>query len=121
MNPTELAGASDVEDAIDSYLKRREGQRGIDTYGWMVRLLCTSRSATPRVLMTSTATAIVVDSDEGWVICCLDGAPETCAALIEHVRKDSNGIRIRGLALPGDRTTKNLFEEARLPAQLLIH
>jgi hypothetical protein len=25
------------------------------------------------------------------------------------------------LALPGDRQTKNLFEEARLPAQVLLH
>ena len=121
MNPTESTSVDDVDGALASYLRRREGQRGIDTYGWVVRVLRSSASAAAHVLTASDATAMIIDTDECRVICCLDGSPETCAKLIEYARSDSKTIRLRGLALPGDRVTKNLFEEARLPAQLLIH
>lgn len=43
------------------------------------------------------------------------------ASIIERVKATHEHGPIRGLALPGDRRTKNLFEEARLPAQVLLH
>ena len=47
--------------------------------------------------------------------------PHNAGEVIECARAHFREVKFRGLALPGDRLTKNLFEEARMPAQMLLH
>ena len=55
------------------------------------------------------------------VLHCLQGDLANAGEVIECARAHFREVKFRGLALPGDRLTKNLFEEARMPAQMLLH
>lgn len=111
-----------VESVVVDYAESRTGQRGISAYTWFVSVLRTHPGSTSNTVSHGSSSAVVTVVDGGAVLHSLSGDPADAAIVIDQVR-DSLGAEasLRGLALPGDRQTKNLFEEARLPAQVLLH
>ena len=114
--------AASVDSVVADYADSRTGQRGIAAYTWLVAVLRAHPGSTSTVAVHGSSSAVVTVVDGAAVLHSLTGQPEDSAIVIEHVRESHgrNGA-LRGLALPGDRLTKNLFEEARLPAQVLLH
>ncbi len=114
--------AVSVESIVAAYAESRAEQRGIDAYMWLVSVLRTHSAATSTTLLHGSSSAVVTVADGAAVLHCLAGDPVDSAAVIEQARKSlGTTVLLRGLALPGDRQTKNLFEEAKLPAQVLLH
>lgn len=111
-----------VDSIVAGYVESRVGQRGISAYAWLVSVLRAHPGSTSTAVRHGSSSAVVTVVDGAAVLHSLTGEPEDSAVVIEQVR-ESHGrdAALRGLALPGDRQTKNLFEEARLPAQVLLH
>jgi hypothetical protein len=121
MSPDVTDDATRVASCVNAYRANRAGQRGIDTYAWLVDLLGAQTGSRSSLVTVGSATGVVTSVAGSAVLHCLDGPAPEAASVIEHVRSMNPGVTVRGLALPGDRLTKNLFEEARMPAQLLVH
>ena len=116
-----MTGAT-VDSIVLAYAESRTGQRGIAAYIWLVSVLRTHPTSTSTTLTYGSSSAVVTVVDGAAVLHCLSGDPADSAAVIERARESfGSTASLRGLALPGDRQTKNLFEEARLPAQVLLH
>lgn len=121
MSASVSVNPEDVDRLFSAYRESKAGQRGIDSYLWFVRLMYASTDAqTVAVIGEKSAGLVTVVSDSA-VLHCLQGDLERGAEVISAARAYSPSSTFRGLALPGDRLTKNLFEEARLPAQVLMH
>jgi hypothetical protein len=106
---------------IDAYVASRSGQRGIEAYAWFVAVLRSHPGSTSTVTTHGGARAVVTVANGAAVLHSLTGDPADAAQVIEKSRQANTQYVLRGMALPGDRQTKNLFEEARLPAQVLLH
>lgn len=111
----------EIDRLLSSYETSKAGQRGIDSYLWFVRLLHSSAAAHTVAIFGDKAAGLVTVVSKSAVLHCLQGDLEWGAEVISAAREYSATSTFRGLALPGDRLTKNLFEEARLPAQMLMH
>lgn len=113
---------SSVESIVTGYAASRTGQRGIIAYTWLVSVLRAHPGSSSTAVGHGSSCAVVTVVDGAAVLHSLSGDPEDSAVVIEQVRESyGRNAALRGLALPGDRQTKNLFEEARLPAQVLLH
>lgn len=110
-----------VDAVVGRFLEERSGSRGVEAYEWLVATLRSVPGSISHVITVDDASAVVTTCNHSTVIHSLVGPDERRAILIEHARASASGAKIRGLALPGDRMTKNLFEEARMPAQILVH
>lgn len=110
-----------IEALVASYADLKAGQRGIDAYQWFVATLRAAAGAHSAAVTGSTTFAVVTFASGAAVLHSLQGDLEEGANIISAAREHAGTIQFRGLALPGDRLTKNLFEEARLPAQMLLH
>jgi len=111
-----------IESIVAAYAESRTGQRGIGAYTWLVAILVDHPGSTSTAVRHGSSSAVVTVVDDAAVLHCLSGDPTDSAVVIEHARAVfGSTAALRGLALPGDRQTKNLFEEARLPAQVLLH
>ncbi len=121
MSPDVTDDVARVASCITGYRANRAGQRGIDTYAWLVDLLGARPDSHSVVVTVGGATGVVTTSSGSAVLHSLDGPADDASIVIDHARTLNPGVTVRGLALPGDRHTKNLFEEARMPAQLLVH
>lgn len=111
-----------VDNAVQQFLDERAGTRGVDAYAWLVSVLRASPGSSSIVYLCGAAKAVVTSSFDQFVIHSLTGEDDAeRATIIDHVRGLHPDDPVRGLALPGDRRTKNLFEEAHLPAQALLH
>ncbi|MBM3730153.1 MAG: hypothetical protein FJW44_04960 [Actinobacteria bacterium] len=111
-----------VASVVSGYAESHAGQRGIDAYNWLVCLLQAHPGSTSTAVSHGSSSAVVTVVDGAVVLHSLSGEAADSAVLLMHAR-DAYGAdtALRGLALPGDRQTKNLFEEAGLPAQVLLH
>lgn len=110
-----------VDSTIGAYRAIKEGQRGISTYSWIVDTLRSHPGSESIVITGPGAAAVVTIAGGSAVLHSLQGEAEPAAEIIAAARERYANVIFRGLALPGDRQTKNLFEEARMPAQLLMH
>lgn len=111
-----------VDSIVAGYADARTGQRGIATYTWLVSVLRAHPGSNSTALEHGSSRAVVTVVDGVAVLHSLSGEPEDSTVVIARVRETyGQNAAMRGLALPGDRQTKNLFEEARLPAQVLLH
>ena len=110
-----------VARCVSTYRTNRVGQRGIDTYSWIVDLIGSQPNSRSVLVNHGAASGVVTAVSGSAVLHSLDGPAQDAALVIDHARSLHPGVIVRGLALPGDRQTKNLFEEARMPAQLLVH
>lgn len=110
-----------VVDLIDRYREFKTGQRGIDAYLWFVETLRAGPDSHSVGILGDAASGILTMSAGAAVLHCLQGDLSQGAEIIAASRAHQPSLTFRGLALPGDRLTKNLFEEARLPAQMLLH
>jgi hypothetical protein len=106
---------------IADYTAARAGQRGIVAYAWLVGVLRSHAGSSDTVVSHESASGVLTLAGGAAVLHSLSGDPEHAAIVIEQARRVHPQCALRGLALPGDRQTKNLFEEARLPAQVLLH
>ena len=110
-----------VEELVAAYAEIKAGQRGIDAYRWFVSMLRgVPGSESVAVLGPATFAVLTLVADSA-VLHGLQGELEAGGDVISAARSYAGSASFRGLALPGDRMTKNLFEEARLPAQMLLH
>jgi hypothetical protein len=117
-----MVTGTNVDSIVIAYANSRTGQRGIDAYMWLVSVLRAHSTSTSTTLSHGSSSAVVTVVDGAAVLHCLSGDPVDSAAIIEWARESfGSTATLRGLALPGDRETKNLFEEASLPAQVLLH
>lgn len=121
VNVVSDASETVVDSVVRRFLDERHGSRGVDTYEWLVATLRRVPDSHSHAISVGSAAAVVTSCDSSVVVHCLVGPDDQRAALIAHVRATSAVTHVRGLALPGDRMTKNLFEEARMPAQVLLH
>ncbi len=112
---------SRVLDLISAYAAQKDGQRGIETYLWIVAMLRDAANAHSYAVIGDSASGVVTTSAGSAVLHCLQGDLANAGEVIESARTHFREVKFRGLALPGDRLTKNLFEEARMPAQMLLH
>jgi hypothetical protein len=113
---------ADVDTAVGRFLGERTDARGVASYSWLVSVLRSAPGATSVVYACGEATGVVTSCAGQFVVHSLAGEDDSeRAGIIDHAKTLHDAGRIRGLALPGDRRTKNLFEEARLPAQVLLH
>jgi len=112
---------SGVDALIEAYVAARAGQRGIDAYAWLVGVLRADIDSHSSIVRHASSAAVVTTIGGASVLHSLSGDAADAAVVIELARELHAGTQIRGLALPGDRATKNLFEEARMPAQVLLH
>ena len=112
----------EVDASLARFLGERTGARGIEAYSWLVSVLRSAPGASSVVYRYNEAEGVVTSCAGQYVIHSLTGDNDVDRAMIISRAKDvyKEGF-VRGLALPGDRRTKNLFEEARLPAQVLLH
>lgn len=110
-----------VDSMVASYLLAKAGQRGIETYEWLVSIMRRTDGASSVALVAESVSGVLTSVSGSAVLHSLQGDLEAGAEVILAAREHAGSIRLRGLALPGDRMTKNLFEEARLPAQVLLH
>ena len=111
-----------VESIVAAYAESRAGQRGVLAYTWLVSLLRAHAGSSSTAVTHGSSCAVVTVVDGTAVLHSLSGEPADSAAVIEHARQILGAATVlRGLALPGDRQTKNLFEEAKMPAQVLLH
>jgi hypothetical protein len=116
-----VTGAT-VDSIVVAFADSRAGQRGVDAYMWLVSVLRTHPTSTSTTLTHGSSSAVITVVAGAAVLHCLSGDPADSAAVIERAKEFfGSTAALRGLALPGDRQTKNLFEEARMPAQVLLH
>ena len=111
----------EVSDFIQNYARDRVGQRGIETYLWLIDVMRSAHGSSSVILRSDLIQAVLTDLPECAVVHCISGDMSLGAQLVDAARGRTSSKHLRGLALPGDRLTKNLFEEARLPAQVLVH
>lgn len=121
INVVSDASETGIDSVVRRFLDERQGSRGVDTYEWLVGTLRRVPNSHSHVISVGSAAAVVTSCDSSVVVHCIVGPDDERAALIAHIKVTSADTHVRGLALPGDRMTKNLFEEARMPAQVLIH
>ena len=111
-----------VASVIKHFSDERAGTRGIDAYMWFVDTLRSATGASDIVLACGEAAGILTSANGSAVLHSLIGESDAeRGEIIAHAKGLRPGLQLRGLALPGDRRTKNLFEEARMPAQVLVH
>ncbi len=116
------SSAESVDSAIARFLFERTETRGVEAYAWLVSVLRSAPGAESQVFRCHEAEGVVTTCAGQSVIHSLTGDNDVDrAAIIDYAKETHESTTIRGLALPGDRRTKNLFEEARLPAQVLVH
>ena len=121
MSATISRDATRVEGLVAAYADIKAGQRGIDAYRWFVSTLCGVPGAESVAVLGPATFAVLTLVADAAVLHSLQGDLEAGADVIAAARSHAGTTAFRGLALPGDRLTKNLFEEARLPAQMLLH
>ena len=114
--------AAAVTNVIKRFSDERAGTRGVDAYGWIVDTLRSAAGSSDTVLACGEAAGILTSVNGAAVLHSLIGESDAQRGeIIAHAKTLQPGLKLRGLALPGDRRTKNLFEEARMPAQVLVH
>lgn len=119
---SDASASNPIDETIARFLAERAGSRGVETYAWIVSVLRSAPDASSETHRHGTAACVVTSCAGQFVIHSLVGDDDADrASIIDHVKERHEHGSIRGLALPGDRRTKNLFEEARLPAQVLLH
>lgn len=116
-----------ARDLLETWLNNRDGVRGVSSYRWLVHLLmkdgegavienkrmrCVAVRNSGRVWMCAAEIIDAAESDER-------AASES--DFLSEVRLWGGEDVLCGLALPGDRATKNLFESLGMPAQVLLH
>lgn len=116
----ELLGAASPESA----------PRGVDSYRWLVGLATREEGATITGIVASlnngaVGMGIVVSGPESALLHGVFVAPTfrgigVGRAIVQEARAVAGPLTLRTLALPGDRRTKNLFEQAGMPAQLIV-
>lgn len=109
-----------IDAVVTRFVDERAGSRGVGAYEWLVATLRAVPGSESRAISTGGAAAVLTTCNSSMVVHSLVGPDEDRAVLIEHARSIAT-VNVRGLALPGDRLTKNLFEEAKMPAQILLH
>jgi len=116
---TDVATISKV---IERFAGERIDARGIDTYVWIVDILRSATDASDTALACGEAAGVLTTANGAAVLHSLIGeSDEERGEIIAYAKSLKSNLKLRGLALPGDRRTKNLFEEARMPAQVLVH
>ena len=114
--------AATVTSVIKRFSDERAGTRGVDAYAWIVDTLRSATDASDTVLVCGEAAGILTTANGAAVLHSLIGDSDAeRGEIIAHAKGLQRSLKLRGLALPGDRRTKNLFEEARMPAQVLVH
>lgn len=121
MAVTESPEPRTVAEIVSRFLSERDGARGAATYEWLVRSLTVVPGASNVALLTEVASGVLTTCNGAAILHSLVGNDADRAAIIAHAKSMCADLVLRGLALPGDRSTKNLFEEARMPAQVLLH
>ena len=104
--------------------------RGVEAYRWLVSLASGESGATSIGIVASlnggaVGMGIVVRGTSSFLLHGVFVAPAfrgigVGRALVLESREVASGSVVRTLALPGDRRTKNLFEQAGMPAQLIV-
>lgn len=110
-----------VDELVSAYTALKVGQRGIEAYCWFVATLRNVTGSESVAIIGPATSGVLTLASDAAVLHSLQGDLENGAEIIAAARSHAGSTTFRGLALPGDRLTKNLFEEARLPAQMLLH
>ena len=114
--------AATVTSVIKRFSDERAGTRGVDAYVWIVDTLRSATDASDTALACGEAAGVLTTANGAAVLHSLVGeSDEERGEIIAYAKSLKSNLKLRGLALPGDRRTKNLFEEARMPAQVLVH
>ena len=121
MTASIITDTARIDALVASYADLKEGQRGIGAYQWFVSTLRMVAGAHSAAIIGPSTFGVVTFAADAAVLHSLQGDLEQGAVIIAAARQHAGAAQFRGLALPGDRLTKNLFEEARLPAQMLLH
>lgn len=104
--------------------------RGVETYRWLVGLATRDTGATSTGIVASlnggaVGMGVVVHGGGSFLLHGVFVAPTfrgigVGRSIVLEAREMAAGSALRTLALPGDRRTKNLFEQAGMPAQVII-
>lgn len=104
--------------------------RGLSAYRWLVGLATSEDGATVTGLVASlnggaVGMGVVVRNADNALLHGVFVAPTfrgigVGRSLVQEARSITQDAVLRTLALPGDRRTKNLFEQAGMPAQLIV-
>lgn len=104
--------------------------RGVETYLWLASLATRDTGATVTGILASlnggaVGMGIVVEDGDSALLHSVFVAPAfrgigVGRAIVLEAHSLAGESMLRTLALPGDRRTKNLFEQAGMPAQLIV-
>ena len=104
--------------------------RGSEAYHWLVDLATRTEGAAASGILASlnggsVGMGIVVHCGDSALLHGVFVAPTFRGigigrSIVEEARIAAGNSTLRTLALPGDRRTKNLFEQAGMPAQLIV-
>lgn len=112
-----------ARETLDAWILERDGVRGVACYRWITDVLM--RDGRYALIEDGGASCVVVLNNGRAIITALvtepDYSSEQLGHLIDSIREWSGPVTIGGLALPGDRVTKNIFEALGMPAQILAH
>jgi len=104
--------------------------RGLATYRWLVSLATRDESAVITGIVDqlnggAVGMGMVVRHADSALLHGVFVAPSfrgigVGRSIVQEARAVADCVTLRTLALPGDRRTKNLFEQAGMPAQLIV-
>jgi hypothetical protein len=115
-----------AREALDTWLDSRDGTRGVASYRWLVGL--STRGGECAVIDGGGVKCVVVRNNGRVLMCAAEitnmeesSSVTPLSDFLTEVTSWAGNDVVCGLALPGDRATKNMFEALRMPAQVLLH
>lgn len=106
-------------EALATYLSKREGTRGTESYRWLVENIIKNGGSRAYVMQHGQAQCVVCEDEQTVFVCALEG--EEAYVMLSELSLKTAGKTLRAVALPGDRLLKNALESAGMPAQVLLH
>lgn len=129
-DPALVALSGLAQDELRNYGDAGSEPRGLSAYRWLVGLATSEDGATVTGLVASlnggaVGMGVVVRNADNALLHGVFVAPTfrgigVGRSLVQEARSITQDAVLRTLALPGDRRTKNLFEQAGMPAQLIV-
>ena len=115
---------------LEGIVTENSESRGYSELDWLYRTLATSDEMVPTALVaslngTAVGAAIVLESPERVLICSLHVQNQARgvgvgSSIVHAVRGVAGDRHLSAFALPGDRSTKNLYEQLGMPAKVIL-
>jgi GNAT superfamily N-acetyltransferase len=119
-----------AEEELRSTSREGVSPRGLATYRWLVNLASSDSAAEITGILAdlnggTVGMGVVVRNKDSALLHSVFVATAfrgigVGRAIVQEARSVTDGLVLRTLALPGDRRTKNLFEQSGMPAQLIV-